>query len=172
MLLLLMSDTHGELSKVKDILQVEHDVDQILHCGDVGFDLMDDSKFLCVKGNHDENQNFPKTRMITILNHRILMLHGDRFEREVLDELCKTCDVNDYVYEDCINIMNQLCSQLAKENNCDMVCYGHTHYPVNKMIDGVHVLNPGSLFYNANGGASYMVVSIDYEEVLVRLCNV
>ena len=42
-----------------------------------------------------------------------------------------------YSYEELIN--------MAKENGCDIVLFGHIHIPVFEKIDDVTIINPGSI---------------------------
>ena len=35
--------------------------------------------------------------------------------------------------------------QEAKNNSADIALFGHTHTPFYKIIDGIHVFNPGAL---------------------------
>jgi hypothetical protein len=46
---------------------------------------------------------------------------------------------------------------------CDIAMYGHTHRPFLDTIDGVTILNPGSLSYPRQSGhqPSYMVMEMD-----------
>ena len=51
---------------------------------------------------------------------------------------------------------------LAKNNGCQMVCYGHTHIFNFEKIDKIFMLNPGSLRYNRDGSpTSYALVEVD-----------
>ena len=51
----------------------------------------------------------------------------------------------------------------AKSRGCDIAMYGHTHRPFLDVIDGVTVLNPGSLSYPRQEGRrpSYMIIHVD-----------
>ena len=51
----------------------------------------------------------------------------------------------------------------AQSRNCDCVCFGHIHRPVLEEIDGVLVLNPGSLSFprQRNHKPSYAVLNIE-----------
>ena len=50
----------------------------------------------------------------------------------------------------------------AKSRGCDIAMYGHTHRPFLDRIDGVTVLNPGSLSYPRQEGRhpSYMIITV------------
>ena len=49
----------------------------------------------------------------------------------------------------------------AKEKGCDVVLYGHTHRPLISKMDGVTLINPGSLRYPAGEGGSYCYLVVE-----------
>ncbi len=63
-------------------------------------------------------------------NHRCFITHGHLY----------LVDVN----------LDKLIAR-TKEMECDMVLFGHTHQPVYKTIDGITVVNPGSVSFPRNG---------------------
>ena len=48
----------------------------------------------------------------------------------------------------------------AKRRDCDIAPYGHTHTALITQIDGVTLINPGTLRYDvgAGGGYCYLVI--------------
>ena len=51
---------------------------------------------------------------------------------------------------------------LAKNNDCEYVFYGHTHRFDDQVVDGVRIMNPGSLFRSRDDGShSYAIFEID-----------
>ena len=56
----------------------------------------------------------------------------------------------------------------AVENHCDIVFYGHTHVAKDETLDGIRLVNPGSLRYSRDGRSpSYAIVTIE-EDVNVQ----
>lgn len=53
----------------------------------------------------------------------------------------------------------------AKNRDCDVVMFGHTHKPFLKTVDGVTCLNPGSISYprQVDRRPSYMVIDVSEE---------
>ena len=51
----------------------------------------------------------------------------------------------------------------AREDNCQIAMYGHTHTPVIEEEDGILVINPGSLTYPRQRGRrpSYAVMELE-----------
>ena len=52
---------------------------------------------------------------------------------------------------------------LGKENNADIVMFGHIHVPVVEKSDGVTIVNPGSISLprNADGRPTYIVMNAE-----------
>jgi len=125
-----ISDTHlnisdGRLEKiVKDYF---HDVDLILHAGDiVELDVLDvfrGKKVYAVSGNMDHDsvrEVFPGKQILEIEGQRIGLIHGwgspFGLEEKVIREF----------------------------ENVECIVYGHTHRAMNEMRNGVLLFNPGS----------------------------
>ena len=54
----------------------------------------------------------------------------------------------------------------AKENNCNIALFGHTHEKYYSYEDGLHLFNPGSIG-SGYGGASYGVINITDKGILL-----
>ncbi len=125
-----ISDTHlnisdGRLEKiVKDYF---HDVDLILHAGDiVELDVLDvfiGKKVYAVSGNMDHDsvrEVFPGKQILEIEGQRIGLIHGwgspFGLEEKVIREF----------------------------ENVECIVYGHTHRAMNEVRNGVLLFNPGS----------------------------
>ena len=62
--------------------------------------------------------------------------------------------------------------KVAKDNNVDIVVYGHTHIPVYKKIDNIIFINPGSTTYpRGSSKCSFGILTLDkdisYEEIKI-----
>lgn len=137
MKIVVMSDSHGCNEELEYVLNKEKDADLFLHCGDICVDSYVYPKVITVKGNNDL-YNYPIERIINLPGHRIMMLHSHTVSYFNKEEILLA---------------------RAKENNCDIVCYGHTHIPVNIRKDGIIILNPGSLYHNRDGSnISYAII--------------
>lgn len=125
-----LSDTHvyGFNRDLKHIID-EHfsDVDLIFHAGDLVdlsvLELFGEKDVKAVCGNMDGPQvreQLPEQRMMDIGGFRVALIHGwgspAGMERRLADRLGKV----------------------------DCIVFGHTHYPVNRRIDGIYFFNPGS----------------------------
>ncbi len=145
----LCSDNHRLEKPLKDLLQIYREYDYFLHCGDSEFPKYMMQNFVSVCGNNDYFDEYPLNKILTIGNHRIYLTHGH-------------LDFYLGKYE--------MLAVKAKKNGCDMVCFGHTHVPYDNTIDGVRLLNPGSIWLNRDGSKpSYMLVELDGDEIAVTL---
>lgn len=145
MIIIIASDSHGRKNILNKISSFHSDASYYLHCGDLGFDDIDEYKeWIFVKGNVDKNNNdflsIPRNRIIDLGNHKIFMTHSDLyFSTSRKETLAKN----------------------AKENGCDIVCYGHTHVADVDIIDDVLLINPGALQSSRSSECSYCVLEID-----------
>ena len=106
--------------------------------------------FICVEGNNDFGYygKIPMNQVLEVGKHRIYICHGH------MDFLSY------FHYEPMV--------QKAKKQNCDIIFFGHVHTYDDEVIDGVRLLNPGSIRHNRDASApSYMLVHIDDDNVQV-----
>lgn len=148
MKIVLCSDNHGNISQLKRILNDNQKADYYLHCGDSQMNDVDLRPFVSVKGNNDYGSYFPDFKVFEILNHRILMIHGNRY-----------IFMNSFI----------LLAKKARELACDMVFFGHTHIFFDDYVDGIRMINPGSCFYNRDGSApSYVTIEMDETNIFAK----
>lgn len=134
MKVLVLSDSHGASHIVDKILDKEKP-DLALHLGDFGRDLREG---MAVRGNCDGFTDLPSNRILEIEGYRVLMTHGHK----------------EGVKMGLHNLFYQ-----AEEKKIDIVLYGHTHERLDKVIEGIHFINPGSVALpNFGDRASYSVI--------------
>ena len=141
--IILISDTHAVKDASDRIKAAYPMADYLIHCGDSLLPEFKLDSFIAVKGNVDEYSDLPQTKIIEVEEHRILVIHGNT--------LFPGRDP-DY----------KAVSKEGKANNCDVVFFGHSHTYYDGTVDGVRLLNPGSIWKNRDESpASYMEVTID-----------
>ena len=130
MRLLVVSDTHGRTKNLKKVYLKQPKVDVFIHLGD-GLDDIDsiddvysNCSFLKVKGNVDFSSSEPLEKLLVVEDKRIFVTHGHKYG----------------VKRGYDNILFA-----AKEQEADVVLFGHTHYAYTSYTDCMHILNPGSL---------------------------
>lgn len=160
MKIIVLSDTHGGYRALKNVTVLHKDTDMFIHLGDGEKDLYQlfnsepwaEEKFRCLKGNCDFRQDVQTYRTLTIelpYGHRIFAAHGDQFQVKY-----GTARI---AYE-------------ARQNQADIVLYGHTHVSDNRYEEGLYILNPGSLSIPRDGKKpSYGVIDISEKGILTNL---
>lgn len=145
---LVVSDTHGHfayLSKVSQMHQI-NPFDEIWHLGDFFKDAQGLSKALnlpvyAVKGNCDPQVVGHETLVLDRMGYKVFLTHG-------------------HLHEVKASMMRLFYA--AKEGQYDLVCFGHTHLPLDFVEDGVHLFNPGSFSKPYPGeAASFGIVSFE-----------
>lgn len=147
MRILVISDTHGRDENLEKAVMREQPFDMLIHCGDVeGREFYIEALVECpctiIAGNNDFFSDLPREEEITIADHKILISHGHLYGVSM--------DVSGLIDE-------------ARSRYCDCVLFGHTHKPVIDKIDGIFVLNPGSLSFprQRNHKPSYAILNIE-----------
>ncbi|MFW5890847.1 MAG: metallophosphoesterase family protein [bacterium] len=131
MKLLVVSDTHLKGGIEQLPLQVKNlvkKVDFVIHSGDfvskrLYNDLKDIVEIKAVRGNMDKGflrKTLPQKRVFDIKDYKIGIIHGNQYNHLSLQNLS-------YEFP-----------------GCDLVIYGHTHRPCNKIVGKQIFFNPGS----------------------------
>lgn len=140
--ILVVSDNHGlteELKKIKD----RHSVDFMIHCGDSEFHMDDPllEGFIKVAGNCDTDNRFPKEETLQLGRTKIYVTHG-------------------HLYNVKMNLLPL--SYRAKEEEAQIICYGHTHIPHAEKINNQLFINPGSIRVSKGQlTESYVILDIE-----------
>lgn len=131
MKILVVSDTHGYNANLVRAIEKEKPFDLLIHCGDLAMtieelsDFVDCPVYACA-GNNDFFYNLKQEELFHIYDHTALLVHGHRQG--------VSYGIDNLIYK-------------AEERDADIVFFGHTHVPFIDEIDGVMVINPGSLTY-------------------------
>jgi hypothetical protein len=149
MKVLVISDTHGKIEHVKQLLEEwsKKEVTHVIHCGDYikdGKVLREYNKslqFTCVPGNCDFRLfGVDKDAIVEIQGVKFFITHGDYHHvKEGYEEL----------FID------------AKSLEVDIALCGHSHIPYYEQKENIVLFNPGSISYPRDGKSpSYGVVEI------------
>lgn len=135
MKIIVTSDLHKN-EKALNYILYNFDADLYIDCGDSQMNNYQLRNFETVLGNCDY-ENYPRYRIINVYDGlNIFITHGHLYS---LSSMLK----------------------LAKDNNCNIVLYGHTHIKRLDLIDGIYVANPGSIT-KPRSNDSNNVLEIDY----------
>jgi len=148
---LIVSDTHGLHLSFREVLEATGSVDGLIHLGDseitkenmrmmVGKEI----KIFLVKGNRDHDNQIVLDQLIEIAGKKIFLTHGHRYK---------------------VDGGTQLLEVHAKSLGAEVAMYGHTHRPDDRIIEGLHIINPGSLSHprQENGIPTYVLLEVDQD---------
>jgi putative phosphoesterase len=135
---LAVSDSHGDRGALKNLLDQFGDVEYIFHLGDYAGDAdyiaaNSRARVLRVRGNCDFISDAPYHEEIEIRGQKIILTHGHKLGAK-------------YSYDRLF--------YYAKERQAQAVLFGHTHVSFCEYMDGIWLVNPGSLSEPRNGPPS------------------
>lgn len=157
MRIVVISDSHGKGVIVDRILRREQDADAVIFLGDVTSDIEDFTyeydfkKFYIVSGNCDRFSSYPYSTVANIGGINIFITHGHTLGvKGGIDALIT----------------------VARQSDCKIALYGHTHIPDIKYEYGLHIVNPGSCARSRDGGNSYAVIDIRENGILPTIIRI
>ena len=150
MRLLVISDTHGMRPGIIKVLRRHEDIKHVAFLGDMLPDIanipeMRDRTLYAVRGNCDFGGEEPTSLFIELEGKKIFMCHGHEYNVK-------------WTYDKAINA--------ACVRGADLLLFGHTHTPIIDYINGLHIVNPGSLGSPRDGNPSYAIVDISEKGIL------
>lgn len=157
MRILVFSDSHGRAKDMFNVLSEHPEAEYVLHLGDGNREFeglmpsFPDKKFIMVCGNNDMLSTAPYSELVKVDNILIYMAHGHR--HSVHDTLY-------YLRRD------------ALEVGAKIVLYGHTHVAHSEYMDGIYVMNPGSISRPRLGVRSYGFIDIDNKNIFCGVSEV
>lgn len=137
MKVVVVSDSHHDLKLLKRIADLHPDADLFLHAGDSCRPESELRPYITVRGNQDY---LVKTdyRIVEAGVVKIYLFHGHR------SFLSPTT-----------------LEAVARNNDCQIIIHGHTHVPYYQVVNGIHILCPGSLAYpRSSRGTTYAIITI------------
>jgi len=145
--ILVISDSHGKISNVIDLMNKAKDIDRIFHLGDLVKDAEDLQSIFnipidYVAGNCDFYDIIsPKSKTLALQGKRIYLCHGH----------------HEGVKYSLANL-----EQKAKEKNYDIILFGHTHVQHLSYYEKTMIMNPGSISSPRDGRKpGFAIIQID-----------
>lgn len=146
MRIIVFSDTHRRFDAMKKIIDDNRNADMFIFLGDGERELDDikcyypDINIQSVSGNCDFASMAKAIDITFAMDKKIIFLHGHTHG---------------------VNYGTEGILKLAKENNADIVLFGHTHQRFLSYEDGIYLFNPGSAGQPRDGkGPSYGFIDI------------
>jgi len=136
MKIVVVSDTHGDLSALRRVALIEYDADCYLHAGDVEASSGDIAPFVAVKGNCDGA--FPDYPFRFEMDTPFGKLHMEHYP-----------------------IYGSMMYRVFHQDGIRIYIHGHTHEREENIIEGVRVYCPGSLvFPHDSDKGTYLVLNV------------
>ncbi len=163
MKIFVISDTHGAYAPLERAIRRHLDADLFLHLGDgqrewrfipMSFPEIKDRVY-SVRGNCDSNEYGEAPYEITLdvgFGHRLFATHGHRYGVKYSLDVLK---------------------QTARENNCDIALYGHSHVSHTEYENGLYVMNPGSAARPRDGKKpSYGLIDVTEAGIMTNVVTI
>ena len=160
MRIIVISDTHGNYSNLEKVLKRNTDADWIIHLGDGELELdrfviarpVIAPKIIHVAGNCDYDSLSPDFFVLPAIEHRIFAAHGHKYSVSASLDKIKAA---------------------ARENDCDIILFGHTHERFMTYEDGLYIMNPGSAASPRDGKRpSFGNIDVSEYGVLMNIADV
>lgn len=155
MKMLVISDSHGAVSRFNFLYNLTTTFTHVLYLGDGWRDAEDlkyafPTQFAAVRGNCDPDCPWGEDYTFQAGNHRVFMTHGHRYGVKYgLDTLAAA----------------------ARAQGADIALYGHTHRADIRYVEGVLCINPGHFGYPYNT-ATYCVIDIEEDQILPKIIKI
>ncbi|NQX83258.1 MAG: YfcE family phosphodiesterase [Mycoplasmataceae bacterium] len=153
MKILIISDIHNDLKKLKEIFNSNKNVDIKIYLGDFQVSKSEQIKLskkfdYIVMGNCDYSNISPITKVITLEGINIFLTHGHYYS-----SLFTKIDFSKLLID-------------AKKQNSSIILHGHDHISAKEVIDGIIRFNPGSPSYPRKGPPSYGLLIIENKTII------
>ncbi len=157
----LFADTHGNVAGVREAVERHGPLDMIVHLGDGiedGLAAARDASiaFVCVRGNEDHTTDHEERFLLETGSWRIMLMHGHQV------------DINPYQEAETLEGHYRSLAALAKSSGAHVICFGHTHEPLLKVVDDVIVCNPGSL-YAGSAVTGFGMIEVSGKKIHISL---
>ena len=155
MRIIVISDTHRDFFSFQRLVEkhlADADCFLVLGDGEAEYDnivnLYAYKEFHYVRGNCDFVSQAPNYAVYPAGKHRIFYTHGHLYHVKAgLDRL----------------------THAAKERECDIVLFGHTHTALSFYEDGIYIMNPGSPSHPRNSKAGYGIIDTTSAGIVTNL---
>ena len=146
---LILSDTHGNTKETQKLFPLFKENDFVLHLGDGAGEarmIMREypEKLYACAGNCDFSSPFPLEGVLEVERVRVFYCHGHLYQAKTT--------------------LERLVAE-AKRRDCQLVLYGHTHEARIDEIEGITLVNPGTMRYPLHQGGSYCYLALHGEKI-------
>jgi putative phosphoesterase len=152
--IIVFSDSHGNAGILREIASNQPDAEVFIHLGDGEreFDSLresyPDKLMRNVRGNADWGSTSKLLDTLVLEKKHILFVHGHTFQTKRSSDL----------------ILSE-----AQLIGADIALFGHTHVAMTDYVDGIYLLNPGSVSLPRHGRPTYGVIDITDAGIVPRI---
>jgi putative phosphoesterase len=152
--IIVFSDSHGNAGILRQIILSQPNAEVFIHLGDGEreFDSLreayPDKVMRFVRGNTDWGSTAKLLDTLVLEKKRILFVHGHTFQVKQSTDL----------------ILSE-----AQFVGADVALFGHTHVAMTDYVDGIYLLNPGSVSQPRHGNPTYGVIDITDAGLVPRI---
>lgn len=156
MRIVVISDSHKRSDIVEKILYSQPDAADVFFLGDCADDIEDlqyiftNKRFHILSGNCDYFSTFPSSAVATVGGVKIFYTHGHTLS---------------------VKYGTERLLETARQNDCKIALYGHTHISKILYEDGVYIVNPGSCSQGRDFHESYAVIDIEDNGIMPIIVN-
>jgi putative phosphoesterase len=165
MKLIIVSDSHGNMGVLKQIILREQPFDRFIHLGDgledllrlqrslhalAGVDFNGDAIFEAVNGNSDPPGMYPEELLLKFGRINCFFTHGHRYQ----------------VHQSLAPLV-----RATKQNRARYVFYGHTHQASDETLHGIRLINPGTVCFYLSPEPTYISWDTATGEILFHQCK-
>lgn len=148
MQIVLVSDTHGRNEVFAQLRERHPMANAYLHAGDSETDPVNLDGFASVQGNNDYYSAHPEQLVLDLGGLKVLMVHSHQYHAS--------------------NRIAGLVSR-AKKHGANVVFYGHTHVFHVETVEGITLVNPGSLWRNRDFSVeSYALITVTEQGLSIQ----
>ncbi len=147
MKVIVFSDAHGSRVLVERIISFNPDADYFISLGDseLSLDFLLDLDIIPIKGNYPRDAGLAYDKILKIEGRKIYLTHGHKYG----------------VQKSLMKLLKYVLGQ-----DFDLVLYGHTHIARVDNINGMLIMNPGSIKSPRSKTApSYLILNITKDEI-------
>ncbi len=151
---IIVSDSHRNRQPLDALDRLFKENDYIIHLGDLSSDggyirSKYPDKTIVINGNCDFDKLGDDERVLDVEGVKIFMCHGHMY-----------------------GVKHQLkrLAEAAKSKGCSVALYGHTHIPKIDEIDGVKLINPGTL--SRYSEMTYCFMAVNNGKVVEKITRI
>lgn len=153
MKIILFSDNHRDREAVRALIKKHPDMDHYISLGDSEMKEheLTELNIFGVVGNYPFEPKFPPSLTLVFEDLKVFLTHGHHFS----------------VKMGLSRLINH-----GKYHDIDIICFGHTHTPLIKEIDGLLLINPGALSkVRTMKRYSYAILTLNQEMIDVLILD-